>query len=249
MVFKKEHRLIKSLIIIPSYNEAENIQSIIQTVLALKEAYEILVVDDGSPDGTAGLVNELKSKYPDRIHLLERQGKLGLGTAYIAGFRYALKRDYDFILEMDADFSHDPSMIPVLIDACNKESVGMSVGSRYVKGGGFRNWSKYRLMLSYGASVYTRLITWMPVKDATAGFVCYKREVLEKMDLDKIKFIGYAFQIEMKYYCHSLGYKIVEVPIVFIDRVLGTSKMNSSIITEAVMGVIQMRLRDYRAKD
>ena len=235
----------KTLIIIPTYNEIENVEAIISTVLALSESYNILIVDDGSPDGTADKVKSMQQEYASRLHLLEREGKLGLGTAYIAGFKYALQYDFDYIMEMDADFSHDPNKIAPLLESCSQDGVGMSVGSRYVKGGGFRNWSRYRLLLSYCASIYTRLITWMPVKDPTAGFVAYKREVLEKMDLEKIKFIGYAFQIEMKYYCYSLGYKIKEVPIVFVDRVLGTSKMNSSIITEAILGVLQMRFRDY----
>ena len=217
-------------------------------VLSLSTDYHVLVVDDGSPDGTASKVKSLIPSFENRLHLLERSGKLGLGTAYIAGFRFGLERDYDFIMEMDADFSHNPKDISSLLTGCKEEGVGMAVGSRYIKGGGFKNWSKYRLMLSYGASIYTRLITWMPVKDATAGFVVYRREVLEKMDLSKIKFVGYAFQIEMKYYCHSLGYKIKEVPIIFVDRELGTSKMNSSIISEAILGVLQMRFRDYSAK-
>ena len=235
----------KILIIIPTYNEIENIEAIIKAVLAISEGYDILIVDDGSPDGTGDKVKELQSQYDGRLHLIERSGKLGLGTAYITGFRWALERDYDYITEMDADFSHSPSKISELYNAVKKEGVGMSVGSRYVKGGGFVNWSKYRLFLSYGASMYTRLITGMSVKDATAGFVMYKREVLDKMNLDKIEFVGYAFQIEMKYYCHSLGYKIAEVPITFVDRELGTSKMNSSIIKEAVLGVVKMRFRDY----
>ena len=238
--------MAKILIIIPTYNEIENIEAITAAVLSLSSDYNLLVVDDGSPDGTGAKIKTLIPIYEGRLDLLERSGKLGLGTAYIAGFKYALKKDYDFIMEMDADFSHNPKDISRLLEGCQEEGVGMAVGSRYMKGGGFRNWSKYRLMLSYGASIYTRLITRMPVKDATAGFVVYKREVLEKMDLDKIKFIGYAFQIEMKYYCHSLGYKIKEVPIIFVDRELGTSKMNSSIIKEAVLGVIQMRLRNYK---
>ena len=236
----------KTLIIIPSYNEIENIEAITSTVLSLSNDYQVLVVDDGSPDGTAMKVRELQSRHDGRLHLIERRGKLGLGTAYIEGFHFALSRDYDFIMEMDADFSHDPQMISSLLEACDQEGVGMAVGSRYVKGGGFRNWSKYRLLLSYCASLYTRMITWMPVKDPTAGFVVYKKEVLQKMDLNKIKFIGYAFQIEMKYYCYCMGYKIKEVPIVFVDRVLGTSKMNSSIISEAILGVLQMRFRNYR---
>lgn len=233
------------LVIIPTYNEIENIEAITKAVLTISDHYSILIVDDGSPDGTGQKVKDLMGQYPDRLHLIERTGKQGLGTAYIAGFRWGLERNYDFITEMDADFSHDPNAIDALYHGCNQKGVGMSVGSRYVKGGGFVNWSKYRLFLSKGASIYTRLITGMTVKDATAGFVMYKREVLEKMDLNKIEFVGYAFQIEMKYYCHSLGYKIAEVPITFVDRVLGVSKMNSSIITEAVFGVIKMRFRDY----
>lgn len=235
----------KVLIIIPTYNEIENIEAIIAAVLSQTHDYHVLVVDDGSPDGTGAKVKELIPQYDSRLNILERKGKLGLGTAYIAGFKYALTKDYDFIMEMDADFSHNPKDVSRLHLACQAEGVGMAVGSRYVKGGGFRNWSKYRLFLSYGASLYTRLITWLPVKDATAGFVIYKREVLQKMNLDKIEFIGYAFQIEMKYYCHSLGYKISEVPIVFVDRELGNSKMNLSIIQEAILGVLKMRMRDY----
>ncbi len=240
--------LTKVLIIIPTYNEIENVEAISTTVLNLSDNYHLLIVDDGSPDGTASKVRLLKESFAGRMHLIEREGKLGLGTAYIEGFKFALNHDYDFIMEMDADFSHDPNKIVDLLEACKADGVGMAVGSRYVKGGGFRNWSRYRLLLSYGASIYTRIITWMPVKDATAGFVIYKREVLEKMDLTKIKFVGYAFQIEMKYYCYSLGYKIVEVPIIFKDRILGVSKMNSSIISEAIFGVLQMRLRDYSSK-
>lgn len=237
--------MASTLIIIPTYNEKENISAIIHAVLGLSDSYHVLIVDDNSPDGTSTIVESLIPSFNERLHLINRKGKLGLGTAYIEGFKFALKRDYQFIMEMDADFSHNPKDIERLYEACQSEGVGMAVGSRYMKGGGFKNWSKYRLLLSYGASIYTRLITWMPVKDATAGFVMYKREVLEKMNLDKIKFIGYAFQIEMKYYCHSLGYKIKEVPIIFVDRELGTSKMNSSIIKEGVLGVLQMRFRDY----
>jgi dolichol-phosphate mannosyltransferase len=233
------------LIIIPTYNEIENIERIVNAVLALNPDYNILIVDDGSPDGTAQKVGELMEQYDGRLYMIERSGKLGLGTAYIEGFRYALNNDYAYIFEMDADFSHNPKDISRLLEAVKEEGVGMAVGSRYMKEGGFKNWSAYRILLSYGASLYTRLITWMPVKDATAGFVVYKREVLEKMDLNKIEFIGYAFQIEMKYYCYSLGYRIKEVPITFVDRELGTSKMNSSIIKEAIFGVIKMRLRKY----
>ena len=213
--------------------------------LSLASHYHILVVDDGSPDGTAAKVKSMMSQHEGRLFIIEREGKLGLGTAYIRGFKYGLEQGFDYIMEMDADFSHNPNDISRLLEAVKEDGVGMAVGSRYMKGGGFRNWSKYRLMLSYGASIYTRLITWMPVKDATAGFVVYKKEVLEKMDLSKIEFVGYAFQIEMKYYCHCLGYKIKEVPIIFVDRELGTSKMNSSIIKEAIFGVIKMRFRKY----
>ncbi len=233
------------LIIIPTYNEIENIAAIISAVLDQSNSYHILIVDDGSPDGTAQKVKELQGSYSSRLHLLERSGKLGLGTAYIAGFEYAIENGYPYVMEMDADFSHNPNDVPRLISAAKKDGIGMVVGSRYVKGGGFKNWSKYRLMLSYGASLYTRLITGMPVKDPTAGFVIYNISVLKRMDLDKITFVGYAFQIEMKYYCYSLGFKIVEIPITFVDRELGTSKMNMSIVQEGIIGVLQMRLRKY----
>ncbi len=235
------------LIIIPTYNEIENIEAITAAVLGLSESYNLLIVDDGSPDGTGAKVKELQALYNERLHLIERQGKQGLGTAYIRGFKFGLEKGYDCIMEMDADFSHNPKDVPRLVEACQEQGVGMVVGSRYVKGGGFKNWNKYRLMLSYGASLYTRIVTGMPVKDPTAGFVIYKREVLERMDLSKITFVGYAFQIEMKYYCHSLGYKIKEIPITFVDRELGTSKMNMSIVQEGILGVLQMRMRDYKA--
>lgn len=235
----------KVLVIIPTYNEKENIQAIITAVLSQSD-YHVLVVDDGSPDGTAAIVKDLQAQtYTEELHLLERSGKLGLGTAYIAGFRLGLEMGYVILMEMDADFSHNPKDLPRLVAALGSDKVGMAVGSRYVKGGGFRNWDKYRLILSYGASIYTRIITGMPVKDPTAGFVAYKRTTLEKMDLDKIQFIGYAFQIEMKYYCHRLGYKIQEVPITFIDRELGVSKMNMSIVQEGILGVLKMRMRKY----
>ena len=235
----------KVLVIIPTYNEKENIQAIITAVLSQSD-YHVLVVDDGSPDGTAAIVKDLQAKtYTEELHLLERSGKLGLGTAYIAGFRLGLEMGYEILMEMDADFSHNPKDLPRLVAALGSDKVGMAVGSRYVKGGGFRNWDKYRLILSYGASIYTRIITGMPVKDPTAGFVAYKRSTLEKMDLDKIQFIGYAFQIEMKYYCHRLGFKIQEVPITFIDRELGVSKMNMSIVQEGILGVLKMRMRKY----
>ncbi len=239
--------MAKLLIIIPTYNEIENIEAITAAALSLSDDYNVLIVDDGSPDGTGNKVKELQQAHSGRLHLIEREGKLGLGTAYIAGFRYALSKGYAYVMEMDADFSHNPKDVPRLLEACEQEGIGMAVGSRYVKGGGFKNWNKWRLMLSYGASLYTRIITWMPVKDPTAGFVVYKNEVLQKMNLDEVRFVGYAFQIEMKYYCHSLGYKISEVPIVFIDRELGTSKMNMNIVNEAILGVIRMSRRDYKS--
>ena len=237
--------LAKSLVIIPTYNEIENINSIIPEVLKQDESLDILIVDDNSPDGTAAAVKEMQGTSKNRLHLLERKGKLGLGTAYIAGFKFGLQNGYDYILEMDADFSHKPQDVIRLIASCQDGGADVSVGSRYIKGGGTLNWDWYRLMLSKGASLYTRMITFLPVKDATAGFVCYKREVLAKMDLDKIKFIGYAFQIEMKYYTHQLGFNIKEIPIIFADRELGVSKMNSSIIKEGILGVLKMRLRNY----
>jgi dolichol-phosphate mannosyltransferase len=220
----------------------------IETVMNLEKDFHLLIVDDGSPDGTADLVREKQGAYPDRVFLKERQGKLGLGTAYIAGFKWGLNRDYDFIFEMDADFSHNPNDLIRLYDACAQEGVGMSVGSRYVKGGKLENWPIDRIALSYGASLYVKFITFMPVNDPTAGFVCYRREVLEAMDLDKIRFVGYAFQIEMKFATYQMGYKIAEVPITFTDRVEGTSKMSSSIIKEAVFGVLQMRMRGFFSK-
>ena len=232
-----------SLVIIPTYNEKENIQDILSAVLGLTEAFHILVVDDGSPDGTADLVIQFKEAHPEKIHLLEREGKLGLGTAYIAGFKFGIEKEYDFIFEMDADFSHPPTDLPRLLAACKSGGADMSVGSRYIKGGGVKNWGLNRLILSRGASFYVQMVSWMPVSDPTAGFVCYKREVLERIDLDKIEFIGYAFQIEMKFAAYTSGFEIKEVPITFIDREKGTSKMNLSIITEAITGVIQMRLK------
>lgn len=229
-----------SLIIIPTYNEIENIDLIIDAVLSQNEQFDLLIVDDNSPDGTALRVQELKAK-TDRIHLLEREGKLGLGTAYIAGFRYALMAGYDFIFEMDADFSHPPKDLNRLLHACQEGGGDVAVGSRYTKGGGVKDWPANRLLLSRTASLYTRMILWMPVMDPTAGFKCYRREVLESLDFDKIKSIGYAFQIEMKYSAFKKGFNIVEVPILFADRERGTSKMNMSIVKEAIFGVMGMR--------
>jgi dolichol-phosphate mannosyltransferase len=234
--------LEKCLVIIPTYNEIENVHAIIAAALSQGSDFSVLIVDDNSPDGTAKAVKELQSSEP-RLHLLERSGKLGLGTAYIAGFRYGIQHKFDYIFEMDADFSHNPKDLLNLLKACKEQGGDLAVGSRYVKGGDIKNWSKDRIILSYGASLYVRLITWLPVNDPTAGFICYKRQVLEALDLDKIKFIGYTFQIEMKYYAFIKGFKIVEVPITFVDREKGQSKMNGKIVSEAIKGVIQMRWR------
>ncbi len=233
------------LVIIPTYNEKENIVKIIEAVFSLEQDFHVLVVDDGSPDGTADLVKDLQDQYDRQLFLIERKGKLGLGTAYITGFKWGLNRGYDYIFEMDADFSHNPADLIGLYEACAEQGAGMSVGSRYVPGGKVENWPIDRIFLSRGASLYVQLITWMPVKDPTAGFVCYTREVLERIDLDKIQFIGYAFQIEMKFAAYSLGFKIKEVPITFIDRVEGTSKMSMKIVKEAVYGVLQMKFRSF----
>jgi dolichol-phosphate mannosyltransferase len=236
--------LNKALVIIPTYNEIENIEDIISAVLDQNEDFEVLIVDDGSPDGTGAKVKELRAN-SNRIHLIERTGKLGLGTAYLAGFKYGIEHKYDFIFEMDADFSHPPKDLNNLYKACH-EGADVAVGSRYTKGGGVKDWSNYRLFLSRGASLYVRMITWMPVMDPTAGFKCYKRKVLETIDLKKIKSIGYAFQIEMKYAAYRNGFKIVEVPIIFADREKGTSKMDTSIIKEAITGVLNMRWKGLK---
>lgn len=242
-----------SLVIIPTYNEKENITAIIHAVIDLKEQFDILVVDDGSPDGTADLVRVLMLEFPGRIHLLERKGKSGLGTAYIAGFQWALERDYPFICEMDADFSHPPADLLRLRNACLLDGADIAVGSRYIQGGKVKNWPWDRIFISYGASLYVRLLTGMPVKDPTAGFVCYRRNVLDTLDLNKIKFVGYAFQIEMKFASFHSDFTIKEIPITFTDRTLGTSKMSGKIIKEAVTGVFQMRwsslFNSYRKLD
>ena len=231
----------KALVIIPTYNEKENISSIIDAVLSLKDNIEILIVDDGSPDGTAEIVKSIQSKQ-SRIHLLQRSGKLGLGTAYITGFKWGLAQGYEYLIEMDADFSHPPAKILELLHACESLGADIAIGSRYITGGKVTNWPFNRLALSYGASLYTRIITWMPVKDPTAGFVCYSRKVLEALKLDEIKFVGYAFQIEMKYKSWRNGFKLIEVPITFTDRIAGTSKMHGGIVKEAALGVIKLRL-------
>ena len=235
----------RNLVIIPTYNEKENIVKIIDAVFSLEMPFHILVVDDGSPDGTAQLVKNHQAYYPSSLHIMERKGKLGLGTAYIAGFRWGLDRGYDYILEMDADFSHKPTDLPRLVRACTEGGGDLSVGSRYVRGGDVKNWTWDRILLSYGASWYVRIVTWLPVADPTAGFVCYSRSVLETIDLSKIRFIGYAFQIEMKFAAHTLDFKIKEVPIKFVDRVEGVSKMNMSIFSEAIKGVLQMRWASF----
>ena len=231
-----------SLVIIPTYNEKENIRDIITAVLNIVEhQFDVLIVDDNSPDGTAAIVDEMIAGEPDRIHILKRAGKQGLGTAYIAGFKWALERDYEYIIEMDADFSHPVDKLTELQATCATGGADVSVGSRYLTGVNVVNWPMGRMLMSYFASAYVRLITGMQVRDATAGYVCYRREVLQSIDLDKIEFKGYAFQIEMKFTAHRLGFKIKEVPIVFINRVLGTSKMNKSIFFEALWGVIKLR--------
>lgn len=232
-----------NLVIIPTYNEKENIVNIIETIFALPVAFHILVVDDGSPDGTAQLVKALQQRYSTSLFMVERSGKLGLGTAYIAGFRWGLDRDYELFFEIDADFSHNPNDLLRLHEACISGDADLSIGSRYVKGGKLENWPFSRIFISYGASLYVRLITFMPIKDPTAGFVCYKRAVLDTIDLDKIKFIGYAFQIEMKFAAYRLGFQLKEVPITFTDRVEGVSKMSGKIVNEAVRGVLEMRWR------
>lgn len=236
---------MEKIVIIPTYNEKENIAAIIEAVMNLKENFHVLIIDDGSPDGTANIVRSLFTEYPGQLFLEERKGKLGLGTAYIHGFKWCLQKGYHFIFEMDADFSHNPKDLIRLHDACVK-GAGVAVGSRYVKGGAVENWPANRIALSRGASFYTQAITWMPVKDPTAGFVCYRREVLEKINLSKINFIGYAFQIEMKFTAWKLGFKIAEVPITFIDRKLGASKMNKGIIKEGILGVLQLKMMSMK---
>jgi dolichol-phosphate mannosyltransferase len=231
-----------SLVIIPTYNEKENIRNIINAVLDLNEhQFDVLVVDDNSPDGTGAIVDSMIADQPERIHILKRSGKQGLGTAYIAGFKWALERHYEYIIEMDADFSHPVDKLPELQSTCATGGADVSVGSRYISGVNVVNWPMGRMLMSYYASFYVRLITGMKVRDATAGYVCYRREVLQAINLDAIEFKGYAFQIEMKFTAHRMGFKIKEVPIVFVNRVLGTSKMNSSIFFEALWGVIKLR--------
>jgi len=243
---------VEKLVVIPTFNEKENISNILHAVFGLNGGFHVLVVDDGSPDGTAQIVKDLQPKFPQQLFIEERTGKQGLGTAYIHGFKWAIARDYQFVFEMDADFSHNPNDLPRLYSACKNDGADLAVGSRYVKNGGVVNWPKNRIALSKGASLYTRIITWIPVKDPTAGFICYRKEVLETINLDQIRFVGYAFQIEMKFAAWKLGFKIKEVPIIFQDRTHGVSKMNKGIVKEGILGVLKLRwyslFKNYRKR-
>ena len=238
--------MIRSVVIIPTYNEKENIERMLRTVFSLAMTFDVLVVDDGSPDGTAAIVKSMQQEFEGRLHMLERSGKQGLGTAYIHGFRWALERDYGYVFEMDADFSHNPKDLERLLKACSEQGGDMSIGSRYCKGGKVEDWPITRWMMSYFASFYVRTVLWMNIKDTTAGFKCYSRKVLEKIELNEIRFVGYAFQIEMKYTAYKLGFKIIEVPITFKDRELGQSKMSMSIFKEAFLGVFKMRRKSIK---
>lgn len=230
------------IVIIPTYNEKENIENIIRAVMGLEHGFHILIIDDGSPDGTAQIVKGLMAgDFNGRLHLVERKGKLGLGTAYIAGFKWALEHDYEYVFEMDADFSHDPKDLPRLYNACAVEGADLAIGSRYVTGVNVVNWPMGRVLMSYYASKYVQLVTGIPVHDTTAGFKCYRRKVLETINLDAIRFKGYAFQIEMKFTAYKLGFKIAEVPVIFVNRQLGTSKMSGGIFSEALFGVMKLR--------
>ena len=240
---------LEKIVIIPTYNESENIANILEAIFSLKENYHVLVIDDNSPDGTADIVRKLQPTFPLHLYLEERKGKLGLGTAYIYGFRWAIEKGFRYIFEMDADFSHNPKDLRRLYEACKFDGADVAIGSRYIKGGGTVNWPKDRIFLSKGGSLYTRLITWMPVKDTTAGFVCYRKVVLEAINLEQIRFLGYAFQIEMKFAAWKLGFKIKEVPIIFKDRKYGMSKMHKGIVKEGILGVLKLRwyslFKDY----
>ena len=236
---------MSNLIIIPTYNEIENIENIIRKIFSLEESYSILIIDDGSPDGTAKKVKELQKEFSNILYIEERTGKLGLGTAYILGFKWALKKDYQYIFEMDADFSHDPNDLSRLLKACKENGGDVAIGSRYVKGVNIVNWPMSRLLMSYFASKYVKAITGMPIHDSTAGFKCYKRKVLEKINLDKIEFVGYAFQIEMKFTSWKYGFNIIEVPVIFTDRQEGNSKMSGGIFYEALFGVIKMKVKSF----
>lgn len=234
---------MKLLVIIPTYNEKENITNIIEAIFQLEQPFEILIIDDNSPDGTADIVKKLILQYVDKLHLLQRAGKLGLGTAYIEGFEWALQRDYDYIFEMDADFSHNPKDLPRLLESCDKENADVAIGSRYSTGVNVVNWPIGRVLMSFYASKYVSMITGMKICDTTAGFVCYKRKVLETIDLKNIKFKGYAFQVEMKYTAYILGFKLKEVSIIFVNRVYGDSKMSKGIFAEGVLGILQLKYR------
>ncbi len=236
---------MKNLVIIPTYNEIDNIENIISAVFALNVAFDLLIVDDGSPDGTAEKVKELQKIYPDKLFMIQRKGKLGLGTAYITGFKYAIANSYELVYEMDADFSHNPQDLIKLCKACSEDGNDMAIGSRYATGVNVVNWPMSRVLLSYFASVYVRFITGMPIQDTTAGFKCYRIEVLKTINLDKIRFVGYAFQIEMKFETFMFGFKIKEVPIIFTDRTLGESKMSKSIFREALLGIIEIKIASY----
>ena len=234
-----------SIVIIPTYNERENIENIIRAVFGLDKVFHILIIEDGSPDGTAAIIKKLQEEYPDRLFMVERKGKLGLGTAYIAGFKWALAHNYQYIFEMDADFSHNPQDLPRLYKACAEDGSDVAIGSRYISGVNVVNWPMGRVLMSYFASKYVRFITGIPIHDTTAGFKCYRRRVLETIDLDNIQFKGYAFQIGMKFTAYKCGFKITEVPVIFINRELGTSKMNGSIFGEAVFGVIKLKIGSW----
>jgi dolichol-phosphate mannosyltransferase len=244
--------MAEKIVVIPTYNEKENISAILHSILDLQQDFHVIVIDDGSPDGTAQIVKDLQLKFPGQLFIEERRGKQGLGTAYIHGFKWAIARGYDYIFEMDADYSHNPNDLPRLYDACKNGGADVAIGSRYVKGGGVVNWPSDRRALSKGGSLYTRMITWMPIKDPTAGFMCYRKEVLETINLDQIVFVGYAFQIEMKFAAWKLHFKLKEVPIIFQDRTQGTSKMNKGIIKEGVLGVLKLRwlslFKNYRRR-
>lgn len=236
------------VVIIPTYNEKENVENIIRAVLGLPKMFHVLIIDDNSPDGTAAIVKGLMDEFSGRLHILERSGKLGLGTAYITGFKWALENGYEYVFEMDADFSHNPNDVLKLHAACAEEGADMSIGSRYISGVNVVNWPMGRVLMSYFASKYVRIVTGMKIADTTAGFVCYRRSVLETLELDKIRFKGYAFQIEMKYTAYKCGFNIKEVPIIFVNRVLGNSKMSGGIFGEAVFGVIRLKINSFFRK-
>lgn len=237
-----------TVVIIPTYNEIENIEAIIRAVFSLPKTFDILVVDDNSPDQTAQKVIELQKEFPEQLYIEQRKEKAGLGTAYIHGFKWCLERHYDYIFEMDADFSHNPRDLVRIYNACVRENADVAIGSRYIKGVNVVNWPLSRIILSYGASFYVRCITGMNIKDPTAGFICYKRKVLETLALDEVKFVGYAFQIEMKFRAHLKKFKIIEIPIIFTDRVKGKSKLSSGIISEAIFGVVSMKIKSLFSK-